>query len=260
MTNTTTEASKPAAAQEAVAYNAGGIEMTACQLHEALLMAGSPELDVEFDDRSRVRIFRTDNGHSGPGLYCECVDVEEEGCILLDGTSPAIAAPVAAAPVDGDFDGASYKRMFIDACSALAEVSRELGVDPEQGGAEPILAAIAKLKASTPAAPGIDLSKLQRYRMASSHENHRNLYQDDTGSWVKIQDVERTLIDASPKGGSTDAAKALRAAVAAIYFDDSSDYQSALWEVARTLNPEIAALLEHDPEAAMQATSAEVGS
>ncbi|HHA2947813.1 TPA: hypothetical protein ACOFEK_002780, partial [Stenotrophomonas maltophilia] len=29
-------------------------------------------------------------GHSGPGLYCECVGAEEEGCILLDGTAPAI--------------------------------------------------------------------------------------------------------------------------------------------------------------------------
>lgn len=74
-------------------YNTGGIELTACQLHEALLMAGTPELGVPFEDRGRVRIFQSETGHSGPGLYCECVDVEEEGCILLDGTSPAIAAP-----------------------------------------------------------------------------------------------------------------------------------------------------------------------
>lgn len=72
------------------AYNAAGISLTACQLHEALLMAGDPELDVPFEDRSLVRIFCTETGHSGPGLYCECVDAEEEGCILLDGTSPAI--------------------------------------------------------------------------------------------------------------------------------------------------------------------------
>ncbi|WP_416056916.1 hypothetical protein [Stenotrophomonas maltophilia] len=72
-------------------YNTGGIELTACQLHEALLMAGTPELGVPFEDRGRVRIFQSETGHSGPGLYCECVDVEEEGCILLDGTSPAIA-------------------------------------------------------------------------------------------------------------------------------------------------------------------------
>lgn len=74
----------------APAYNSAGISLTACQLHEALLMAGDPELDVPFEDRSLVRIFWTETGHSGPGLYCECVDAEEEGCILLDGTAPAI--------------------------------------------------------------------------------------------------------------------------------------------------------------------------
>ncbi len=72
------------------AYNSAGISLTACQLHEALLMAGDPELDVPFEDRSLVRIFWTETGHSGPGLYCECVDAEEEGCIRLDGTAPAI--------------------------------------------------------------------------------------------------------------------------------------------------------------------------
>ncbi|PJL16695.1 hypothetical protein B9Y80_12625 [Stenotrophomonas maltophilia] len=41
--------------------------------------------------------------------------------------------------------------MFVDACAALAEVSRELGCDPEQGGAEPILAAIAELRESVAA-------------------------------------------------------------------------------------------------------------
>ncbi|PTS75363.1 hypothetical protein DBR33_23730 [Stenotrophomonas sp. HMWF022] len=80
----------------APSYNTGGIELTACQLHEALLMAGTPELGVPFEDRGRVRIFQSETGHSGPGLYCECVDVEEEGCILLDGTSPAIASPAQA--------------------------------------------------------------------------------------------------------------------------------------------------------------------
>ncbi|MBN5049463.1 hypothetical protein JY456_03800 [Stenotrophomonas maltophilia] len=78
-------------------YNSGGIELTACQLRKALLMAGTPELGMPFEDRSRVRIFQSETGHSGLGLYCECVDVEEEGFILLDGTSPAISSPVEAA-------------------------------------------------------------------------------------------------------------------------------------------------------------------
>ncbi|MGC7464236.1 hypothetical protein QT654_20620 [Xanthomonas citri pv. citri] len=42
----------------------------------------------------------------------------------------------------------NYERMFVDACAALAEVSRELGCDPDQGGAEPILAAIAELRSA----------------------------------------------------------------------------------------------------------------
>lgn len=87
------EAELEAAARQPVgepAYNSAGISLTACQLHEALLMAGDPELDVPFEDRSLVRIFWTETGHSGPGLYCECVDAEEEGCILLDGAAPAI--------------------------------------------------------------------------------------------------------------------------------------------------------------------------
>jgi len=49
-------------------------------------------------------------------------------------------------PSPGGQGGLNYERMFVDACAALAEVSRELGCDPEQGGAEPILAAIAELR------------------------------------------------------------------------------------------------------------------
>lgn len=47
-----------------------------------------------------------------------------------------------------DIELAQYKRMFEAACSALAAIGDALGVDPEEGGAEPILAAIADLKAS----------------------------------------------------------------------------------------------------------------
>ncbi len=94
-------ASQPAGQQPA--YNAAGISLTACQLHEALLMAGDPELDVPFEDRSLVRIFSTETGHSGPGLYCECVDAEEYGCILLDGTSPVIGQTTQAVEISPEF-------------------------------------------------------------------------------------------------------------------------------------------------------------
>ena len=52
-----------------------------------------------------------------------------------------------------DIELAQYKRMFESACSALGAIGDALGCDPEEGGAEPILAAIAELKATTPAAP-----------------------------------------------------------------------------------------------------------
>ncbi|MDV3469055.1 hypothetical protein RZA67_09970 [Stenotrophomonas sp. C3(2023)] len=55
-----------------------------------------------------------------------------------------VGNPVSPSP--GGQGGLNYERMFVDACAALAEVSRELGCDPEQGGAEPILAAIAELR------------------------------------------------------------------------------------------------------------------
>ena len=43
------------------------------------------------------------------------------------------------------------------------------------------------------------------------------------------------------------APEALKAAVAAIYFNDSSDYESALWTVVRELCPQMAELLEANP-------------
>ncbi|HHA2674538.1 TPA: hypothetical protein ACOECQ_000596 [Stenotrophomonas maltophilia] len=58
----------------------------------------------------------------------------------------AWTAALSAQPSPGGQGGLNYERMFVDACAALAEVSRELGCDPEQGGAEPILAAIAELR------------------------------------------------------------------------------------------------------------------
>lgn len=49
-------------------------------------------------------------------------------------------------PVDVEL--AQYKRMFEAACSSLAAIGDALGVEPEEGGAEPILSAIAELKNS----------------------------------------------------------------------------------------------------------------
>jgi len=116
-------------------YNAGGIELTACQLHEALLMAGTPELGAPFEDRGRVRIFQSETGHSGPGLYCECVDVEEEGCILLDGTSPAIssAAQFMGLPYPLDADPAGIRARVADAITGTLWVASQGHTPPPTG-------------------------------------------------------------------------------------------------------------------------------
>ncbi|CAM0123208.1 conserved hypothetical protein [Stenotrophomonas maltophilia] len=57
-----------------------------------------------------------------------------------------VLSELSAQPSPAGQGGLNYERMFVDACAALAEVSRELGCDPEQAGAEPILAAIAELR------------------------------------------------------------------------------------------------------------------
>lgn len=46
--------------------------------------------------------------------------------------------------------------------------------------------------------------------------------------------------------------KALQAAVAAIYFADSADYKSTLWEIVRHLSPAMAELLEKEESRAFQ--------
>ncbi len=51
----------------------------------------------------------------------------------------------------------------------------------------------------------------------------------------------------------TNEGKALGEAVAAIYFDDNSDYQSALWTIVNLLGGYDATnLLEHDQQAAYE--------
>lgn len=50
-----------------------------------------------------------------------------------------------------DTEGDRYRRMFEAACVALGQISEELGLDPEDGGADPIISAIAALRASSPA-------------------------------------------------------------------------------------------------------------
>lgn len=53
-------------------------------------------------------------------------------------------------------------------------------------------------------------------------------------------------------------AKAVKAAVAAIYFNDNSDYETALWQVVTALQPDLVEMLQNGRErsAFLQATEA----
>jgi hypothetical protein len=53
--------------------------------------------------------------------------------------------------------------------------------------------------------------------------------------------------------------RALHAAVAAIYFADSSDYKSALWDVVRELDPKMAELLADDESEAYRRSRQRAG-
>jgi hypothetical protein len=53
--------------------------------------------------------------------------------------------------------------------------------------------------------------------------------------------------------------KAVYAAVSTIYFADNSDYLSALWEVVKCLNPDLADLLEEDELAAYRKAADAIG-
>lgn len=64
-----------------------------------------------------------------------------------------------------DTEADRYKRMFEAACSALGEIAEALGIDPEDGGAEPILDAIEELRAAAPEAPARAIARNAPDRM-----------------------------------------------------------------------------------------------
>lgn len=78
-------------------------------------------------------------------------------------------------------------------------------------------------------------------------------HQHPAEQWIVWQ--ARAALSAPSHGeqvreASEPVAKALDHAVSAIYFDDDSDFQSALWGVVKSLSPELAVELEGNPSAA----------
>ena len=111
-----------------------------------------------------------------------------------------------------DIELAQYKRMFEAACSALGQIGDALGCDPEEGGAEPILAAIAELKAEQPAQQQEpDRVKFERHwrktrggkkanRELPRHPLQPQTYIQDSANrhWVTWQAAVRSVSSPSP--------------------------------------------------------------
>lgn len=185
--------SKPAAAQEAVEDASNIIELLLTLAYAAWSLADNADGGSGNDN---VSVDRRDFDKVSEALDALDELPDDQPGYVMEAAAKArwalrgiLAAPVAAAPVDPN-------GLILDLRAAVSIGRPLLHSDVDE---------IERALASAPAAPGIDLSKLQRYRVASDTNDVRNLYKDDTGTWVKIQDVERALIDASPKGGSTDA-------------------------------------------------------
>ncbi|WP_440977449.1 hypothetical protein [Stenotrophomonas maltophilia] len=121
----------------------------------------------------------------------------------------ALAQHLSAQPPPGGQGGLNYERMFVDACAALAEVSRELGCDPEQGGAEPILAAIAELREALAAQPSpggqgdaLDLDRVLSLADVHAEESREDGIRllDRGGLLGFAQDVASALAARQPVG------------------------------------------------------------
>lgn len=184
------------------------------------------------------------------------------------------AAPVAAAPVDG-WDAQAYSQMAREletwkqrALTAEGDFNRlHNAMNAEDGPThmgEPVL--------STPAAPGIDLALRDLVETCNALQDEAEECDDGEGLAYSISysqwnefltklDAAQQVIDASPKGGSTDAKDAARYR----WLRDSSgnaasDTPSTIvmadeggWDFV--FGPD----LDKATDAAMQATSAEVG-
>lgn len=70
-----------------------------------------------------------------------------------------------------------------------------------------------------------------------------------TGEWRGVCSCEAGKV---LQGETDGVARAIEAVAAAIYFADSSDYLSTLWDTMRFLSPEIAAIAESDTRAAWE--------
>lgn len=96
----------------------------------------------------------------------------------------------------------SYKRMFAAACVALGEVSELLGLDPDQGGAAPIIIAIKELQEAVQRAPYAVSAKPYAYEFSRSNGDGTYSVVIERGSLVEV--APRKFEYAEPRYASND--------------------------------------------------------
>lgn len=97
---------------------------------------GKPDEEFTTFTKDRSHAFNTSRGNRNPRpVY-----------LTASPTPPAAQADAAKLNAEGE----SYQRMFLAACEALGAISEALDLDPDDGGAEPILDAIEELRERLP--------------------------------------------------------------------------------------------------------------
>ena len=136
--------------------------------------------------------------------------------------------------------------------AALKEARQFLTMDRPINPLEIIDAAIAADEAAQPVVydRALIVEMLNRYCECVDARTH------DSGKVIEQMDLlaraTQQPVSAKPVAVQDGVARATEAAAAAIYFADSSDYLSALWDILRFLSPDIAALAESDTRSAWE--------
>lgn len=120
------------------------------QQFEAWARKAEPPYHIDWNGSARraqrYYVDRTQHAYEG---FC--------AALALSGAAPASQAAAPAAELKKERD--QFERMLWDACGDLGLINEELGLDPDDGGAEPILEAIRELKAALAGAAPVEAAK-----------------------------------------------------------------------------------------------------
>ena len=180
----------------------------AASAHEAVAWMTRKALDRFAEHRA---------GNAAASSYAYAMP--DDDCFVPLYAAPVTAAPAEMSPEFTDTARAAIAWVLWHHQGASSPVGQPLRFALGMGADEPLpdwriaeakryaewagatTAEFHKAHASTPAAPGIDLSKVPRYVLA--HDIYvSEMRKSERGAWVRLRDVESALIDASPKGAT----------------------------------------------------------